>query len=110
MRKVAAVAAITFVLAEGVALAATASADEEFIGCPDGQSGVATTVTSCAFAENVRRAYFSQGGPIVTAYSPVTGEVYDMQCQPGFIAHLVGGDTVASVRCVGGNDAVVIVW
>ena len=29
--------------------------------CPDGHSGVATSVTSCQFAMNVRISYLSQG-------------------------------------------------
>lgn len=62
-----------------MATAAPAHADELFIGCPSGHSGVATTVTSCAFAENVRYNYIAQGGQIVTAYSPVTGRYYNMQ-------------------------------
>jgi hypothetical protein len=84
--------------------------DEEFVVCPDGHSGIATTVTSCAFAHNVRMAHLNQYGPAVVAYSPVTGMAYDMQCAPGFIAHLATGYTVPSVRCVGGNNAVVIVF
>jgi hypothetical protein len=81
-----------------------------FIVCPDGHSGVATSVTSCEFAMNVRESYLSQGGPTVIAYSPVTGESYQMECHAGFTSHLTNGLTVNSVRCVGGNDAVVILW
>jgi hypothetical protein len=92
------------------ALAAPAQADEGFIVCPDGRSGVATTVTSCAFARNVRSAYLNQDGPIVVAYSPVTDVAYNMQCQGGFTAYLVGGAIVDSVRCVGGNNAVVVLF
>ena len=46
----------------------------------------------------------------MAAYSPVTGVCYKMQCAPGFIAHLNYGPVVPSVRCVGGNNAVVIVF
>lgn len=81
-----------------------------FVICPSGHSGVATTVTSCAFADNVRRAYLAQGGPDVEAYSPVTGETYAMECVRGFEAHLSDGQTVQAVRCTGGNNAVVVVW
>jgi hypothetical protein len=87
-----------------------AGADESFAVCPSGHSGIATSVTSCPFAENVRIGYLTQGGPIVLAYSPVTGANYLMQCAPGFLAHLNTGYTVPSVRCVGGNNAVVVVW
>lgn len=94
----------------GLCAAAPAQATD-FIGCPSGHSGVATTVTSCEFAESVRGAYLASGGSsYITAYSPVTGQYYDMQCEPGFIAHLNYGATVPSVRCVGGNNAVVIVY
>src|SRR5258705_88718 len=61
---------------------------EEFLVCPDGHSGIATTVTSCPFAENVRVAWFTQPGQVVEAYSPVTGTFYDMQCADGFMAYL----------------------
>ena len=92
------------------ALAPAALADDTFLVCPSGHAGIATGATSCAFAESVRQAYLSQDGPVVTAYSPVTGQYYDMQCAPGFIAHLNYGATVPSVRCVGGNNAVVIIF
>lgn len=81
-----------------------------FLICPDGHTGVATSVTSCQFAVNVRYSYLRQGGPTVIAYSPVTGETYEMQCHAGFTSHLSDGRTVGSVRCAGGNDAVVILW
>jgi hypothetical protein len=81
-----------------------------FAICPSGHSGVATTVTSCAFADNVRSAYLVQGGPTVLAYSPVTGDTYTMECIGGFTAHLSDGRVVQAVRCAGGNNAVVVVW
>lgn len=88
-----------------------AQADGIFIACPDGHSGVATPVTSCAFAANVARAYFgSYGATLVNAYSPVTGQVYTMQCAGGFTADLSSGWSVRAARCVGGNNAVVIVY
>ena len=98
------------VLPIAVAAPAQATPADYFIACPSGHSGVATTVTSCAFAENVRYSYLGQYGQVITAYSPVTGMYYNMQCAPGFIAHLNYGPTVPSVRCVGGNNAVVIVF
>ena len=68
-------------------------------------------MTSCAFADNVRYSYLTQPGQVVTAYSPVTGQSYNMQCAGGFTAELHGGATVVnSVRCVGGNNAVVVIW
>ena len=67
------------VAALGIAVASPASADELTV-CPSGMSGVATDDTSCAFADNVRWAWYSQPGTIVTAYSPVTHQSYTMQC------------------------------
>ncbi|BAX91562.1 hypothetical protein [Mycobacterium shigaense] len=84
--------------------------DETFLLCPDGHTGVATNVTSCQFAMNVRSSYLSQGGPTVIAYSPVTGDSYQMDCHTGYTSHLNTGRTVDSVRCAGGNNAVVILW
>lgn len=65
--------------ATGIAMAAPAGADN-FTVCPSGRSGVATADTSCAFADNVHHAWYSQPGAIVTAYSPVTKQAYTMQC------------------------------
>ena len=59
--------------------AGTANADK-FTVCPSGVSGVSTGDTSCAFADNVRRAWYRQPRTIVTAYSPVTRLSYAMQC------------------------------
>jgi hypothetical protein len=61
-------------------LAADANADEWFDVCPSGSTGVATADTSCAFADNVRAAFYAQPGWTVFAYSPVTGNIYTMQC------------------------------
>jgi hypothetical protein len=83
---------------------------ETFLICPDGHSGVATSVTSCQFAMNLRDSYLSDGGPVVSAYSPVTGDTYQMVCHSGLTARLSDGETVNAVRCTGGNDAVVILW
>ena len=96
--------------AVSLAPSANAYVDEPFIVCPSGGSGVATSVTSCAFADNVRYSYLTQPGQVVTAYSPVTGQSYTMQCGEGFVAHLNNGATVRSARCVGGNNAVVVLW
>ena len=85
-------------------------ANETFLICPDGHSGVATGVTSCQFAMNVRSSYLRQGGPTVFAYSPVTGDNYEMDCRTGYSARLANSATVDSVRCTGGNNAVVILW
>lgn len=56
--------------------------------------------TTCAFAVNVRDAFYAAGGGNVTVdvYSPVTGKYYTMSCAAG----------VPSV-CRGGNNAVVYI-
>ena len=53
--------------------------------------------TTCPFAENVRTAYQEEvgsGSGIVYAYSPVTEQLYEMQCTAG-TPHV----------CTGGNNA-----
>ncbi len=111
-KKIAAIAAAVGAFSTGTAmlLPVSAYADEVFAVCPGGHAGIATTVTSCPFAQNVRSAYLNQVGPVVVAYSPVTGMSYTMQCQPGFVASLNNGSTVNAVRCVGGDNAVVILF
>jgi hypothetical protein len=53
--------------------------------------------TSCPFAQNVRDAYFSSGGSsTVTAASPVTEQVYSMNCTAGS-PHVCRGGNNASV-------------
>lgn len=55
--------------------------------------------TSCPFAQNVRYAYESSGGHRhISAYSPVTGETYRMDCEPG---------ADVAVVCTGGDNATV---
>lgn len=107
MRKLLPALAFTLLLP----FAATAHADEAFLTCPSGRSGVATLVTSCAFADNVRASLLTQGGLVVTAYSPVTGESYQMQCYDRFVAHFNDSWTVfPTTKCTGGDNAVVFVW
>jgi hypothetical protein len=63
--------------------------------CDDGLS--VGPNTSCPFAQNVRDAYFSSGGSsIVSAGSPVTGQVYTMSCSAGS-PHVCRGGNNASV-------------
>lgn len=110
-KKLAAKAAALGVLGAGLLglSPATASADDTFLICPDGRSGIATAVTSCDFAQNVNRAYYSQAGSLVSAYSPATKNWYTMQCQSGFTANLNNNTTVTNaIRCAGGNNAVVV--
>jgi hypothetical protein len=99
-------------VAGGIALAAPAQAMTETVFvCPDGFTGVAEGQTSCPFAHNVGVGVYTQGIPIVRAFSPVTAEVYTMQCSAGFQITLnTTGRTLSADRCVGGNNAVVWVW
>lgn len=95
-------------MAGSLALAAPAHA-YVFDICPSGHTGVVSgTPTSCPFADNVRRAWFSQPGNPVVAYSPVTGQFYSMACNPS--TETVGGMTVNGWTCYGGNDAVAVIW
>jgi len=64
------------------ALAVPTAKAEDFSLCPSGMSGVATPATTCEFADNVRYSWYAQPGAIVTAFSPVTGNTYVMQCAP----------------------------
>ena len=107
----AALAAAAVTTAPAWGLAGPARADESFDTCPSGNSGVATSVTSCAFADNVRGQYFAEGGgrTLLVVDSPVTGEKYEVRCDPA-ISHFNDGTSKTTVRCTGGNDAVVVFW
>ena len=109
MRKLLIAATAPPLLALG--LASPAHADESFDTCPSGNSGIASSVTSCAFADNVRSQYFTEGAgrTLLVVYSPVTGEQYEVRCDPA-ISHFNDGTSKTTVRCTGGNDAVVVFW
>lgn len=81
----------------GIVCGPTAGADT-FTVCPSGMSGFATDDTSCAFADNVRYSWYAQPGAIITAFSPVTGQTYKMQCT-GTMTDVWG----PAKRCVGVN-------
>ena len=68
------------IIGGSIGFAARANADIYYSVCPSGRTGVATPDTSCAFADSVRRAWYSQPGRTVFAHSPVTGSMYTMQC------------------------------
>ncbi|RBO96871.1 serine/threonine-protein kinase [Nocardia puris] len=70
---------------------------------PAGQfsrAAIGNSVTSCPFAEEVRRAYAASESATVVATSPVTGRTYTMTCTPQ-------GQLVA---CSGGENALVYVY
>lgn len=100
-------------LSSAVAHATTYACPETFYNPEYPHSGGVTPVTSCPFAEDVRAHYVSQptrGVPVdITAYSPVTGESYDMTCEPGIVTRGDGVE-VPGVECSGGNAAVVLLW
>lgn len=83
-------------------VAATKPAPEEAgTGTSCGGGAEAVGPTSCPFARNVAEAFRSSGGAasLPGVYSPVTGLNYDMTCDL----------SVRPVRCVGGNDAMVLI-
>jgi hypothetical protein len=91
--------ALATIAAATLVLPAPASADNITV-CPSGTSAVATADTSCAFADSVRKAWYSQPGQIITAYSPVTNQSYKMQCSPVSTSYWI-----VTKRCVGVNSA-----
>lgn len=82
-----------------------------FTICPDGHEGVVGGHTTCAFAANVRQIFYATGmSSSFTAYSPVTGEGYQMTCVGRYPAYFSDGSTVISTRCYGGDNAEVVIW
>ena len=79
--------------------------------CPDGHEGVVGGHTSCAFAANVRQIFYATGmANNFTAFSPVTGEGYEMTCVGRYRAYFNDGSTMISTRCYGGDNAEVVIW
>ncbi len=104
-------AAVATVASAALGFPAPAHADGLFMECPSGRDGVvAGTPTSCAFADNVRLAWFAQPGNPVLAYSPVTEQSYQMFCVGHTIVTFTDGHTADAVECAGGNNAEVVVW
>ena len=99
MKKALVAAGLGAAVALGSLVGAGTASAENFTICPSGMSGVSTADTSCAFADNVRRAWYSQPGTIVTAYSPVTHQSYTMQCTPTATTFWP-----VAKRCVGVNS------
>ena len=84
---------------------------EVFTICPDGHEGVVGGHTSCAFAANVRRVFYATGmSNSFTAYSPVTGDGYQITCVGRYRASFTDGSTLTSTRCYGGDNAEVVIW
>jgi hypothetical protein len=88
-----------------------AGGNDIFTICPDGHEGVVGGRTTCAFAANVRQMFYATGmSNNFTAYSPVTGDGYDMTCVGRFTAYFSDGSTKTSTRCFGGDNAQVVIW
>jgi hypothetical protein len=97
----------TALTALALALAPTAHADETVHICPSGVSGYVTADTSCPFADNVRAAWYAQPGHVIYVYSPVTGLMYTMDCNPDAWTGRWG----EAKRCVGmsgGGDTLIV--
>jgi hypothetical protein len=104
-------ATATAIAAVALTLAPPVHADFVFMTCPSGRAGVIVgTPTTCAFADNVRIAWFGQSGNPVIAYSPVTDQTYSMFCVGHTTVTFTDGHMADAVQCVGGNDAEVVVW
>jgi hypothetical protein len=88
-----------------------AGGNEVFNICPDGHEGVVGGHTTCAFAANVRQIFYATGmSNHFTAYSPVTGDGYEMTCVGRYPAYFSDGSTKISTRCYGGDNAQVVIW
>jgi hypothetical protein len=82
-----------------------------FTICPDGHEGVVGGHTSCAFAANVRQIFYATGmANNFTAFSPITGDGYEMTCVGRYPAVFNDGSTMISTRCYGGDNAEVVIW
>jgi len=98
---------------EAIPTPVPATSTQTFVICQDGREGVVGGHTTCAFAENVRRAFYgSNDGSDVIAFSPVTGERYEMLCSGGYHASFVDGSQRIATRCIGGDNdsAEVVIW
>ena len=80
--------------------------------CPGGHDGVVGGHTTCEFADNVQRAFYACGMcHEFPAYSPVTGERYEMDCEGMYPAQFTDGEVLKSTRCyTEASDAEVVIW
>jgi hypothetical protein len=90
-------------------LAPTAHADV-YSMCPDGHEGVVGGHTSCDFAANVRSGFF-RFGTHFNAFSPATGQWYEIVCDPNLKGNYIGSTYVGnSVNCYASTNAEVVIW
>jgi hypothetical protein len=110
-RIVAGLFTVAFALALApLALAPAAHADV-FDMCPGGREGVVGGHTTCAFADNVRSAFYASGmSQDFIAYSPVTGDRFDVSCAGMYPARFRDGSVLNSTRCYAGDNAEVVLW
>lgn len=105
------VPAPTTVTTQAAALPPANGGTDVFTTCPDGREGVVGGRTTCAFAANVRQIFYASGmSNNFTAFSPVTGEGYEMTCVGRYPAYFSDGSTKVSTRCYGGDNAEVVIW
>lgn len=100
-------------LSVSATILATPAHAEPLTQCGYARVAVAEGETTCAFAVNVRSAWFNQPGNPVLSYSPVTGRLYSMMCVRGFNLTFDSGLYVTgATRCVDaeGGTAVAYVW
>jgi hypothetical protein len=79
--------------------------------CLSGNQGVVGENTTCAFAENVQRAFYASGmSNHFIAYSPATGGRYEVTCMGAATPPISSGETLISTRCYAGDNAEVVIW
>ena len=96
-------------VAAAVSLAPSASAGSLFSICPSGVSGVMGGHTSCAFADVIHSGYYRHGN-YFSAFSPVTGKWYDVDCSEQCTTTFTNGHVHYSAHCYSGNEAKVVGW
>ncbi len=113
MKKILAAAGIGAALTAGALMGIGPAQADMFIVCPSGGEGVVGGHTSCPFADNVSRAFWASGGSNdIIAYSPVTGDRYEMICVGNYLASFDTGARRIVTHCYGGDNdsAEVVVW
>jgi hypothetical protein len=91
---------ITTTTSTSVSTPTTATSGGAPVNATECSSGLSVgPQTSCAFAENVRRAYYKSGGGsgTIEAYSPTTGRTYELECSEGATTVCITTDTGAKV-------------
>ena len=111
MKKILAAAGIGAALIAGSLLDISPAHADVFTMCPSGHEGVVGGHTTCAFADNVQRGFYASGMTNdFIAYSPITGERYEITCMGRYPAIFGTGETLISTRCYGGDGAEVVIW